>query len=107
MITVSCGFAHSFKIMRIPQPIIPLCAPLKPITDLCSGSGDEIEVPYIYFLGGQVPKSFELWDIAEDKVCEVHLYARVRILSEFREILFTPTSLIRDNFRFLSWVVEL
>ena len=85
MITVSCRFAHSFKIMRIPQPIIPFYAFPQPVTVIRSGGGDEVEVPYIRCLNGRVTKAFELWALAEDGVREVHPYARVRILSEFRE----------------------
>ena len=33
-------------------------------------------------------QTYELWALAEDGVCEVHLYARVRLLSEFREDTF-------------------
>ena len=88
MITVSCCFAHSFKIMCLPQNIIPFHALPQPVTVLCSGSGDKIEVPYIRCLDGRVPKCYELWALAEDRVCEVHPYARVRILSEFREDTF-------------------
>ena len=35
-----------------------------------------------------MPKAFELWDLAEDEVCEVHLHSRVSLLSEFREDTF-------------------
>ena len=88
MITVSCRFAHSFKIMRIPQLIIPFHAPPQPITVLRSVSGDEIKVPYIRCLNGWAPKCYELQDLAEDRVCKVYLYARVKLLSEFREDTF-------------------
>ena len=68
MITVSYRFAHSFKIMRIPQPIIPFRASSQPVTVLRYGSGDEIEVPYIRCLNGRVPECYELWALAEDGV---------------------------------------
>ena len=77
MVTVICPFAYSFKIMRIPQPIIPVRAPLQPVTVLQSGSANVIEVPYIHCLHGQVPKAFELRDLAEDRVRKVHPYTRV------------------------------
>ena len=73
MITVSCHFAHSFKIMRIPQPIIHVRAPPQPVTVLWSGSAAVIEVPYIRCLNGQVPEAFELWALADDGVREVRL----------------------------------
>ena len=74
--------------MRILQPITPFRAPPQPVTVLCSGSGDKIEVPYIRCLKGQVPECYELWDLNEDGVREVHPYARVGLLSDFREGTF-------------------
>ena len=85
---VSCRFTHSFKIMRIPQPIIPVRAPPQPVTVLWSGSADEIEVAYIRCLHGRVPEAFERWARAEDGVCEVHPYARVKLCSKFRRDAF-------------------
>ena len=74
--------------MRLPQNKIPFRAPPQPIQVLCSGRGELIDVPYICCLDGRVPGAYELWDLAEDGVCEVHPYARVRLLSEFREDIF-------------------
>ena len=71
--------------MRIPHPIIPVRAPLQPVKVLWSGIADVIEVPYIRCLNGRVPEAFEVWALAEDIVCEVHPYARVKLRSEFRE----------------------
>ena len=81
---VSCRFAHGFKIMRIPQAIIPFRAPLQPVTVLWSGSADVIEVLYICCLNGRVPEAFELWDLTDNGYREVHPYARVKLFSEFR-----------------------
>ena len=39
-------------------------------------------------LNGQVPEAFELWALSDDGVHVVHPYARVRLLSEFREYTF-------------------
>ena len=88
MIAVSYSFTHSFKSMLIPQPIIPFPAPPQPVTVLCFGSADRIEVPYIRYLNGRVPEAFELWALVDDGVCEVHPYSRVKLLSEFREDIF-------------------
>ena len=88
MITVSFRFARSFKIMCIPQPIIPVCAPPQLVTVLRSGSADLIEVPYIRCLNRRVPEDFELWALANDGVCEVHPCARVKLRSKFREDTF-------------------
>ena len=68
MITVSCRFAHSFKIMHLPQPITALRAPPQPVTVLRSGSADVIEVLYIRCLNGWVPEAFELWALADNGV---------------------------------------
>ena len=85
MITVSCHFAHSFLIMHLPQPVIPVRAPPQPVTIIRSGSADVIEVPYIRCFNGRVPEAFEFWALADDGVCEVHPYARVKLRSDFRE----------------------
>ena len=74
--------------MRITKPIIPVRAPPQPIAVLWSGSADALKVPYIRCLNGRVPEEFEVWDLVEDGVREVHPYARVRLLSEFREDTF-------------------
>ena len=93
--------------MCILQPIIPFRAPPQLVTVLHSGIADVIEVPYIRCLNGRVPKAFELWVLADDGVREVHPYARFKLFSESGKILFTLSSSMRDNSRFLSWVVEL
>ena len=74
--------------MLIPQPIIPFCAPPQPDTALRPGSADVIEVPYILCLNVRVPEAFELWSIADDRVREVHPYARVKLFSNFTEDTF-------------------
>ena len=71
--------------MRVPQPIIPFCAPPQPVQVIFSGRGGKIDVPYIRCIEGQVPETYELLDLDEDGVCEVDPYARVRLLSKFRE----------------------
>ena len=88
MITVNCRFAHIFKIMRIPQTIIPVRAPSQPVTVLWSGRADALEVQYIRCLNGRLPEAFEVWALAEDGVRKVHPYARVKLLSKFRKYTF-------------------
>ena len=88
MITVIFCFAHSFKIMCVTQPIIPFCAPPQPVQVLRSGRGGEIDVQYIRCLDGRVPEAYELWALAQDEVYEVQPYARVELLSYFREDTF-------------------
>ena len=74
--------------MRIPQTVIPFYALPQLVQALHSGRGGEINVWYICCLDGRVTKAFELWDLAEDGVCKVQSYARVEILSDFREDSF-------------------
>ena len=88
MITVSYCFDHGFKIMRTPQPAIPFVVPPHLVQALRSGRGGKIDVPYIRCLDGRVPKDFEHWALAEDKVREVHPSARVKLLENFREDTF-------------------
>ena len=88
MITASWRFAHSFKIMCMPQTIIPVRSPPQPVTVLPSGSADALNVPYIQCLNGRVLEAFEFWALAEEGVCEVHPYARVKLMSEFRTDTF-------------------
>ena len=99
MITVSCRFAHSFKIIRIPQHIIPVRAPPQPVTILRSGSTDMLEFPYILCLNGWVPEAFELWALTDDRVSDVHPCARVNICSEFREDTFQTFFFIARRFQ--------
>ena len=84
IITVSCRFSHSFKIMRIPQTDIPFVVPPQPVQALRSDRGGKINVPYIRCLNGRVTESYKLWDLAEDGVRKVHLSARVILLDNFR-----------------------
>ena len=59
MIAVSCLFAHSFNIMCIHHPIVPVCVLPDPVRVFCSGSEVTIEqVPYIVCLNGQVPEMY-------------------------------------------------
>ena len=88
MITVSRRFAHSFKIMRVPQSVIPLRVIPQSFQVLRSGRGSKIDVPYICCLGGRVPEAYELWTLAEDGVREVHRSDRVSLLDDFREDTF-------------------
>ena len=74
--------------MCVLQPIIPFCAPPEPVQVICSGRCGEINVPYIRCLDGRLPEAYELWDLTEDVVSKVHLYARFEILSDFRKDTF-------------------
>ena len=71
--------------MRLPQPITPFRDPSQTVQVIHYGRGGEIDVPYIRCLDGRVLEAFELWALEEDGVREVHPYARVKLLSKFRE----------------------
>ena len=74
--------------MRIPQPAIPFVVPPHTVQALRSGRGGKIDVPYFRCLNGRLAEDFELWALAEYKVCEIHPSARVKILDYFREDTF-------------------
>ena len=90
MITVSCCFAHSSKIMRISQTewtdvIIPHTSQV-----LCSGRGGNIKIAYIRWIDGRYPEDFELWAFAEDEIHEFHTFSRVQIRDDFiRETFYS------------------
>ena len=88
MITLCCRFAHSFKIMRIPQPgwtkfIVP-----RPAQALYSGRGGKVEIAYFRCIDVREPEAFELWNFAEDRIREVHLFARFQTSNDFTEDTF-------------------
>ena len=93
--------------MRILQPIIPVRAPPQLIRVLRSVSADVTEVPYIHCLNGRVPEAFELWALADNGVCEVHLYARFKLLFEFMEDTFRTFFFNARRFQIPFWFVEL
>ena len=107
MIMVCCRFAHSFRIMRIPQPSISEVVPPHPVHALRSGRGGEFEAAYIRCINGREPRDFELLDFTGDGICEVHPYARVQISNNFVGRLFTPLFSINEKSEFLSWVADL
>ena len=74
--------------MRIPQPVIPEFVPPHPVQALGSDRGGDIDVLYIRSFDVWEPKDFELLSFAEEIVCEVHPYARIKILDNFREDTF-------------------
>ena len=92
--------------MRTPHPVTPFCVPPQPVQALCSGRYGEIDVPYIRCLDGRVPGAYELWDLAEDGVREVPRTLELDSLIISGKILFTPTSSMHDDSRFLSWVAD-
>ena len=74
--------------MRVPQPIIPVRVSPQPVQALCSGRGDQIDVPYIRCLGGRMIEAYELWALVEYVVLKVHPYAIVELLYDLREDTF-------------------
>ena len=90
MFAIRYLFAYSFNIIiRMRHPIIPVRALPDPVRVLYSGSYDTIEqVPYIVYLNGRVPEMYELWRLNYSGVREVHPFARVQLLVNFREDTF-------------------
>ena len=68
MITISCCFAHSFKIMCIPHPGWADVNLPRTTQAIRSGRGDKIDIAYIRCIDGREPEDFELWDFAEDGI---------------------------------------
>ena len=97
---VSCRLAHSFKIMFIPQTVIPLRVPPQLVQALHYGLDGKIYVPYIHCLYGQVPEAYEFLPLAEDGVRDGDY------LTISEKILFTLTSSMHNDSRFLSWVAD-
>ena len=69
--------------MRVAQPgwtevILP-----RPAQALRSGRGGKIEIAYIRCLHSMEPEDFERWAFAEDRIREVHPFARVQISDNF------------------------
>ena len=46
---------------------------------------------YIFCLHGRVPEKYKLWSMNAQGVCEVHLFARVRLFDNFMEDTFRTT----------------
>ena len=88
MITLSSHFAHSFKIMRIPQPGLADVILLHTAQVMRCGKGDEINIAYIRCIDGRDPEAFKLWALAEDGIREVHPFARVQIRDDFTAVTF-------------------
>ena len=107
MITVCFRFAHSFKIIHIPQPGIPEVFRLSPVQDLRSGRGGKIDVMYTRCIKVREPEVFELWAFAEDGIREVYLYARVQINENFVGETFYSHFSMHEKSEFLSWVSDL
>ena len=78
--------------MRRHHLIVPLCGPPDPILFHYSGNNDYInQVTYIVFLHGRVPKGYELWSLNAQGVREIHPFARILLLDDFREDTFQTT----------------
>ena len=88
MITVCCCFAHSFKIMHIPQPRWTEVFFPRTTKALHSGRRGIFNVAYIRCIEDREPEAFELWYFAEDRIREVHPFARVQMSNYFTEDTF-------------------
>ena len=106
MITISCCFAHSFKIMRIPQPGWADVILLRTSQAIWSGKGYKIDIAYIRCSDGREPEVFEFWAFAEDGIHEFHPFARVQIRDDFTKDTFYTEFSMHKKFKFLSWVAD-
>ena len=78
--------------MRLRQSIVPDRGPPDHVRVLYSGSDDSIDpVSYIVCLYGQAPERYERWSLNRQGVSNVHLFARTRLLDDFREDTFQTT----------------
>ena len=106
MIQLCCRFAHSFKIIRIPQPGWTKCILLSTAQYLRPGRGGEINIAYIRGIDGREPEDFELWDFSEEIICDVQPFARVQISNDFTKDTFYSHFSMHIKSRFLSWVAD-
>ena len=78
--------------MRRRHLNVPIRGTPDPVLVHYSGSGDGIDrVTYIVCLYGKVPKRYKLLSMNEQGVCEVHPFARIRLLDDFRADTFQTT----------------
>ena len=90
MFAISYRFSYSFNIvMRMRHPIVPVRGLPDPVWVFYYVSDNTIDlVSYIVCLHRWVPERYELWSLNASGVCEVHPFARVRLLDDFREDTF-------------------
>ena len=107
MITVSFRFARSFKIMHVPQPIIPFRAPSQPFQVIRSGRGGEINFPYISAVSMVgCPRLINFGLMLRMEFVRFICMLELKLFLISGKILFTPTSSMYDDSRFVSWVVR-
>ena len=72
------------------QPVCFELVPMHTVQRLISGRGEKGYVWFTRCIEGQEPDIYELWNFADDGICEVHPYARVQISDNFiRETFHT------------------
>ena len=75
--------------MRWRYPIAPIRGPPDPVLVYYSVIDDSINrVNYIVCLHGRVPKRYEPWSLNAQEVREVHLFAWIWLLDDFRADTF-------------------
>ena len=92
--------------MRRRHSNVPVRGPSDPVLVHYSGSDASIAtVTYIVCLHGQVPERYELWDLNASGVREVHPFARIWLLDDFRSDTFQTTLFSLQRFRipFIGW----
>ena len=74
------------------RPNVPLCWPPDPVLVHYSGSDASVApVTYIVCLHVRVPEIYELWSLNKQGVCEIHPFAQILLLDDFREDTFQTT----------------
>ena len=68
------------------RPNAPVRGPPAPVLVHYSGSGDGIDrFTYTFCLHGWVLERYKLWSLKAQGVFEVHPFAQIRLLDDFRE----------------------
>ena len=94
--------------MRRRRSNVPVRGPPDTVLVHYSDSGASITpVTYIVCLHGRVPERYELWSLNAQGVCEVHPFARIRLLDDFREDTFQTTffNSRRCCIPFIGWIL--
>ena len=83
MITVCFCLDHYFNTMARREQVAVQAAPPCTVQFLRSVRGVEEGVWFTRCVDGREPKIYEHWNFAEDRTCEVHPFARIKISDDF------------------------
>ena len=65
------------------EPVVFEVFPPRTVQRLSSGRGGDGDVWFTRCIEVQEPEIYELWNFADDRICEVHPFARVQISDDF------------------------